>query len=169
MQPAAVWRRGVARFIDLGMHIAVLEGAGALADQLPVRRLLFAPEGDTLLYIDLFFGIGAMVLYAAVSEAWGGVTLGKILAQIRVVPAAGEGPLGVRAAFTRNLGLLADGFLFGLVGYSAIRRSPTQQRVGDVWAGTRVVNGAAPALAWLGPVLGGLAAMALLLVSYLLT
>lgn len=166
VRPPPFLLRGVARIVDLGVQMFLLDLAFRIAQFLPAG-LLELPEG-ALVAIDLGVGLGALVLYTTLSEALGGATLGKLLTGLRVTRLEG-GAIDARAALIRNLGFLVDGLFFGLVAYSAAMRSPEQQRIGDAWAGTRVVwRSDAPELSpWRGVPVGMLAALALVVLSYL--
>lgn len=48
--------------------------------------------------------------------------------------------MGPVAGLVRNLAFLIDSLFFGLVGASAMGKSPTNQRYGDQWARTLVVR-----------------------------
>lgn len=80
-------------------------------------------------------GLGLLggFLYHALSEGIYGASLGKLLCQLRVV-SVGAQPCGVVPAFKRSLAYYFDALFFGLVGYNSMRKSPLNQRYGDVWA-----------------------------------
>ncbi|MFT5459369.1 MAG: putative RDD family membrane protein YckC [Myxococcota bacterium] len=161
--------RGLARAIDLAVHIGVLEAAFRCSDWLP-SGLLVTVDASYLLAVDMSIGLSALVLYPAVAEWISGATVGKLLTGLRTVQAEPRGaPISLQAAALRNLAILVDGFLFGLVAYSAMARSELRQRVGDEWGGTLVVwkRAAQPARSALGVPIGVGAALLLVLLSYL--
>jgi hypothetical protein len=80
-----------------------------------------------------------LTLVHTVCEGVHGSTIGKRLCGITVVAEDGS-PSRPAMGLKRSLGFLVDQFVFGLVGVHRILNSPLQQRVGDEWAGTRVVR-----------------------------
>ena len=163
-----VLTRGLARLLDLGLHLGVLELAARLHRAVPVRPMWEVTDSDLLLYAEVAIGFGAMAIGAAVAEWLGGATVGKVVFGLRVVTMeASDGRPSLEAALVRNLALLVDVQFFGLVAYGAMGRSVERQRVGDLWAGSRVVLGSNGARqAWLGAGLGLLVALVLLSASY---
>ena len=99
-------------------------------------------ESDALVVI-----VGTLILFAifwvydVVFEAFaGGRTPGKRAVGIRVVGMRGE-PIGLPAAAVRNLLRFVDEYLtVWIVALVSILRSDTNQRVGDMAAGTMVVR-----------------------------
>lgn len=165
--PGFFLRRGVARVIDLLVQLALLEVAYRISKLLPEQGLLVLAE-QTLAGVDLAVGLAVLIGYAAIAEWVGGATLGKQLLGLQVQTLEGTPP-GFRAALVRNIALPVDGFLFGLVAYSAIARSPLRQRVGDQWGGTVVVPNPTPISmrTFSGWPLGIVFGLALLVGSYL--
>ena len=129
--------RGAARAVDLLVQVSLMEGAFRLKGYLPETRLIQLDDG-ALFYVDLAVGMGALVLYTALSEQLGGATLGKFVTGMRVVNVDGS-KVSAWGAWVRNLAFFVDGLFLGLVAYSAIARSNTGQRLGDEWGRTRVV------------------------------
>jgi len=80
-----------------------------------------------------------MITYHGVAESLGGATLGKLLFSLRVVGEDGL-PISLSRGLTRNVWVLLDSILFGLVAYLFMRRSPQQQRFGDQRAATLVLH-----------------------------
>ncbi len=160
--------RGLARVIDLGVQLAILEAAFRCSAWLPAEGLVHL--GDDLLFgLDLVVGLSALLTYTAVAEWRGGATLGKLLTGLRSVKEAPLGaPLDLRAAVIRNLGFLVDALLLGLVAYSAMARSEQRQRLGDRWAGTVVVwrTDATGPPRWWGVPVAVVLALAWVLASY---
>ena len=85
-------------------------------------------------------GVNAAIffLYACVLEASCGATLGKIIIGIRVVRTGRRGALA--AAAIRNLLRFVDEFGLYLIGTIVAGCSPWRQRLGDLSAGTTVVE-----------------------------
>jgi uncharacterized RDD family membrane protein YckC len=81
-----------------------------------------------------------MVLYYVLLEGWFGLTVGKWAFGLRVI-AVGGGTPGVKRAVLRNALRVVDSLpAFYILGVLMILRSTQRARVGDRWAGTRVVH-----------------------------
>ncbi len=80
-----------------------------------------------------------MITYHGVAESLGGATLGKLLFSLRVVGEDGL-PISLSRGLTRNVWVLLDSILFGLVAYIFMQRSAQQQRFGDQRAATLVLH-----------------------------
>ena len=80
-----------------------------------------------------------MLTYHGVAESLGGATLGKLLFSLEVVGEDGL-PISLGRGLLRNVWVLVDSLLFGLVAYLAMQRSPRHQRLGDRHARTLVVH-----------------------------
>jgi len=147
-------RRGVARAIDLVVLQVGLGGGAAaacllallLADLLgpgtaaAVERLVNAASASWRGSLaDAVLGLVGVTLVHTLAEGIHGSTIGKRICGITVVSEDGS-PAGLVAGLKRSLGFLLDQFVFGLVGVHRILNSPLQQRLGDEWAGTRVVR-----------------------------
>jgi uncharacterized RDD family membrane protein YckC len=85
-------------------------------------------------------GINALIffLYTSLFEASCGATLGKVIIGIRVVRTGRRNALA--AAAIRNLLRFVDGLGFYLIGMIVAGCSPWRQRLGDLSAGTTVVE-----------------------------
>jgi uncharacterized RDD family membrane protein YckC len=81
----------------------------------------------------------AGLLYFVLLEAFGGATLGKLVAGTRVRSTDG-GRAGFRRALIRNLMRLIDGICLYLVGALAVLATRRSQRLGDLAGGTIVVQ-----------------------------
>ncbi len=80
------------------------------------------------------------VLYFFLQEAFGGQTIGKRVVGIRVVRVGGA-PLTVGRAFVRNALRCVDSmYVLLVVGFAVMFFTPRKQRVGDLVAGTIVVQ-----------------------------
>ncbi len=79
-------------------------------------------------------------IYFPVIESLGGQTLGHRIMGIRVVTKSGKA-IDLGQALKRRLADMIDFQFFGLVALLVIRNSKTNQRLGDMWAGTLVVGG----------------------------
>ncbi len=161
--------RGVARAIDVAVQLLVLDAAFRVSAVLPEWSLFQVGE-DALFYVDVTVGLTAFVAYSAASEWLGAATFGKFCTGLRVGQAGDTRQrVSARAALIRSLAFLIDSLFFGLVAYSAVMRSQVGQRLGDEWAGTRVVwRGEGPEVAgWRGWPVGFGVALAWVVGSYL--
>ena len=137
------WPRLGARVIDLIVHyatwfIATIALSLSLALTAPERadRLAHALSKST--WHEYVLGILGAVLYHTIAEGLNGATVGKRLLGLVVVNSEG-GACGFGAATIRSLAIYVDGIFFGVVAYSAME-PPYQQRHGDQWARTYVVQ-----------------------------
>jgi uncharacterized RDD family membrane protein YckC len=136
---AGILIRGAARFIDL-----IIVNVLALITLLAFGSVLIAsgasPEsfGNNWL-LQLVGGFASMTAYHTLCEGLYGATIGKLLFSLVVIKEDGT-PCETRAAFTRSMGMLADGLFFGLIGVMIMRQSPKRKRRGDKQAGTMVVR-----------------------------
>lgn len=81
-----------------------------------------------------------VILYYVLLEGWFGLTAGKWALGVRVI-AVGGGKPGIMRAVLRNVLRGVDSLpAFNILGALLILRSPERARVGDRWAGTRVVH-----------------------------
>jgi uncharacterized RDD family membrane protein YckC len=132
---ASLWERGLATFIDLIIIVLASFLVPALLLVIPGLQsvgyqLLFA-----LCFIGFFFGY-----FFLLESWWGGQTLGKRMANIRVVRLDGEIPTVndylLRAVFQYIDTILSGGILAAILISSTTR----QQRLGDMTAGTTVIR-----------------------------
>ena len=130
-------------------------GLATVADGLPAFALWYAsvwmllpslgqpaPTGAT--WTEIIAVIVALFFWSAVVrvpfEAYDGRSVGKRLAGVRVVDEEGDTP-GLRAVLVRNALRPVDSLPFGyIVGLSYATRSDRMRRIGDTFAGTRVVR-----------------------------
>jgi uncharacterized RDD family membrane protein YckC len=110
------------------MRWGMIEGAGAELN-LTTASLLMAGALNALI----------LFAYGWLLEASFGATLGKALVGIRVVRTSRRGALAASAI--RNLLRIVDGLGFYLVGAMVAGCSRCRQRLGDLCAGTAVVDG----------------------------
>ncbi len=116
-------------FFGLGFAVAALTGDATSTPD----GMEFHLEGAAALAL-----FALCFLYYVALEATLGATLGKLLLGVRVRTAEGK-RIGWRAALVRNLLRVVDvGFCF--VGAVLIWSSPRRQRLGDLAAGTVVVQ-----------------------------
>lgn len=145
LRPARLGSRLLAKLIDLGVQALLLTGLAAVLSQITVDSAGTSAIGLTML-------VAVLVGYPLLLETlWRGKTLGKAALGLRVVRDDG-GPIRFRHALVRALvGAFVD---FGItVGAGAVICSllhPAGKRIGDIAAGTLVVQERIPSRA--GPV-----------------
>jgi uncharacterized RDD family membrane protein YckC len=132
-------RRVLAALVDLGIvavgALVILVAADALGDPAPIRG-----------------GLGAVMLgwalyYHFALESGDGQTVGKKLMKLRVVLANGS-PAGMREIAVRTVLRVVDGFGVYVVGLIVMMVSgERRQRLGDLAAGTIVVDASATSVA----------------------
>ncbi len=83
------------------------------------------------------FGTVGGVLAAAAAESIGGATAGKWICGLRTLR-EDLSPCSFLAGIGRNAAFYIDGFFFGVIAATAMRRSRRRQRLGDQWAHTVV-------------------------------
>ncbi|MDW3175833.1 MAG: RDD family protein [Acidimicrobiia bacterium] len=132
LETAGVGHRGLARFVDLAVLVAV------------VSLLAFIGEliGGTFgLVFQLITGFIAIFGYPAVAETFfRGRTIGKAAVGLRVVTLE-AGPIGFREAIIRSLFQLIDILVsIGAVALLSGMLTQRSQRVGDIAAGTFVIR-----------------------------
>ena len=114
----------------VGLLLALLIGAVGLE--------LDAAAGAAL--ISIYLAAVFLVLPAAIETLWGGRSVGKLAAGIRIVRDDG-GPVRVRHAFIRALvGVVEIYITFGVVALIASMVHPKGKRLGDMLAGTYAVR-----------------------------
>ncbi len=139
---ARVGSRMIAGFIDLAVGVAVLVG-------LIVVLELTTGGVDTGLSaaLSIVFALSAFLVYPVACETlWRGRTLGKAAMGVRVTRDDG-GPPRFRHAFVRGLvGLVVErpGPLFALPAIVSMTVSAHGKRLGDVFAGTVVIQERVP-------------------------
>lgn len=77
--------------------------------------------------------------YHAICEGLHGQTLGKLIFRVHVLKADGN-PAPMGPAFIRSFAFYIDSLVFGLVAAASMRTSELQQRLGDKWGKTVVVE-----------------------------
>src|SRR3954451_3959032 len=120
--------RAAARLIDIvyGIMIGFFGGvfAGILLILLDRDGLIVPGWQERLGGVDLAgwgFGLLGTLFYHWLTEGMYGASLGKLLCGLRVV-SEGSRPIGLTQAFKRNLAFYWDGLVFGLVGYSSMKK-----------------------------------------------
>jgi len=140
---AGVGNRIVAIIID---HVIIGLITLLLAIPLGLQMFTAAATGmvDPVAYLGSMVGLWALSLvlwlaYFTYMEGSSGQTLGKRLLRIKVVKENGK-PLTYVDAFVRTLLRIVDGMFAYLIGFIVIVATDKKQRVGDMAAGTIVVN-----------------------------
>ena len=138
-------RRVLAALVDVGIVLAgsvvILFAADALSgDSSGIRGALLAVI------------LGWALYYHFAMESGGGQTVGKKLMKLRVVLADG-GPAGMREIAVRTVVRVVDSIGFYIVGLIVmLATGERRQRLGDLAAGTKVVDASATAYAPQAPV-----------------
>jgi uncharacterized RDD family membrane protein YckC len=145
--PAALFaslpRRALAKGVDAAIILlpAGLAAIPLLGSSLDVERTPGESLGSLGAWLGIAFGWSVLCwLVFSVLEARFGRTPGKGLAGIRVATLSGQ-RVSVGRALLRNLLLMVDGTLGGLVGIVLIALTPRWQRLGDLAAKTLVIRG----------------------------
>lgn len=132
LETAGIGHRGLARFIDIAVLVAVGSIIGVVGSFMGgTAGLVF----QLIAFFLLIFG------YPVVAETFfRGRTIGKAAVGIRVVTLE-AGPIGFREAIIRSLFQLLDLLVsFGAVALLCGMLTPRSQRVGDLAAGTFVIR-----------------------------
>jgi len=145
LHPAGLATRLVARAVD-GLCQVVLAGACLLLPALMIERMAASTQTEAtarvLLLVLAVLGILASAwLYPVLFELlWRGQTPGKRMMGLAVTDEQGRAP-SPPAVVIRNLLLLVDLLpALGLVGLLAASIDPRRRRVGDMVAGTLVIQ-----------------------------
>ena len=136
---AGLKRRMMATLLDgmAAMFFLTLINPQALVDLVSLNlawAAYWAAYGEAMILT-----LGLWLLYFIVFEGVLGWTPGKILSGLRVIQTDGSRIDLIRAA-VRNLYRIIDGLFFYLIGALIIWRTPLHQRLGDLAAGTLVVE-----------------------------
>lgn len=145
-EPAGFWIRGLARLADWLLlaliNIIVIfclaflaQLFGALAGR-PVDGFLLGLHTTT--WVGRIGGVLVTLAYHTVFEGIAGSTVGKRLIGLQVLSEDLE-PITFVQGAKRSLGFLVDAVFLGAVAAASMNDSPQKQRVGDMWAETRVV------------------------------
>lgn len=78
-------------------------------------------------------------LYHSISEYMSGMSIGKAVTGLSVIPKDKE-KISFLMTLFRNLGYWFDSLFFGLVAIINMSNNPANQRLGDKWGGTMVVS-----------------------------
>jgi len=124
---------GVGFFVGLVFAFFVVVAA-RMNGQPAAPMLARQSQGGLAVFVFAIFG---QLAYHIICEGLHGSTLGKLVLKMVVVQEDGT-PCRVWPAAIRSLAYFIDGIFFGLVGYLAMKRTPQEQRHGDVWAHTIV-------------------------------
>ena len=136
VEPADFWIRFLARLID---YLPVIVAGGMSVAIVSLFVTARTPGGLAERFVLRAGALFATVLYHTFSESIGGASFGKRLLGLEVV-SEDLRPATLLQGWKRSLAFLLDGLFFGLVGYSAMVKSPIRQRIGDRYAKTRVVR-----------------------------
>jgi len=123
--------------VAVGLIIGVLIGLYAFATGMPPSVLSAKLQASTP--VGYIFPLLGYVFYHAISEGMYGATVGKLIFKIHVLNEDGN-PVAIGPAFVRSFAFYIDGLFFGIVAAANMRSSELQQRLGDKWAKTVVVE-----------------------------
>jgi uncharacterized RDD family membrane protein YckC len=105
---------------------------------------LGTPDNDGTYHLDGFPALIPIVFWGIMTiglEQWFGATLGNSIAGLKPISINGfRNNLTFGQSFKRHLLDPVDMFFFGLVGYINIKNTEKNQRLGDLWAKTIVVD-----------------------------
>ncbi|HEX4654566.1 MAG TPA: RDD family protein [Mycobacteriales bacterium] len=142
LRPAGVGSRGVALVIDIVVQVLV-----TIAWVWAISRTGFSTDAAAAQAIALTLFVGTILGYPVGFETlWRGRTLGKAVMGLRVVRDDG-GPIRFRHAFVRGLvGVVVDrpGISSGLLALIPMLMTKRSKRLGDLAAGTVVVQDRVP-------------------------
>lgn len=144
---AGFWVRVGARVIDTIVHnivwlvAAFLAGIaiGIYAMIAGISTSQIFTKSDSTSLTGFILALLGSIFYHTISEYIYGASLGKLIFKIHVKNEEGQ-PISLKAAFIRSCAYFIDGFFFGLVAYENMRKSPLNQRLGDKWANSVVVE-----------------------------
>lgn len=131
------------RFIAFVLDTAFLFGLFAIVDAWALMRWS-SVEGAELritvasLLVAITLNAALLFLYGWILEATWGATLGKAMVGIRVVGSARHRSFS--ACAVRNVLRIIDGLGFYLIGTIVAACSSVRQRIGDIYAGTAVIE-----------------------------
>ena len=123
--------------VVLGLVIGIFIGIYTFATGTPTSVLTDKLQASTL--ITTILSLTSYAIYHAICEGMHGATLGKLIFKIHVLNENGN-PASFGSALIRSLALFVDGLFFGIVAVVSMRSSELQQRLGDKWAKTVVVE-----------------------------
>ena len=140
-------KRAGARIVDLVIHFGVALVAGAVVAVAGVilEAVGVMTEGETMLRIENEGFLGTVVAlfgyvaFHAICEGLYGSTPGKFALGMVVLSEDGQ-RCTYGQALSRSFAFLIDGLFLGLVAYASMKNSPRDQRYGDRWAETVVVE-----------------------------
>ena len=139
--------RAGAQIVDLIIHnviglavsfiVGILIAIYAMSTGTPASVLVDKVQHTTP--VDYILALLGYVFYHAICEGMHGATLGKLIFKVHVLKEDGN-PAGIGSAIIRSFAFYIDGLFFGIVAASSMRSSELQQRLGDKWAKTVVIE-----------------------------
>ncbi len=153
-------RRLIARVIDTVAHLIIslisgfafglMLGIALVANGRRVTPAVIAQLQATTVSSIVLALIG-YVFFTALQESLHGSTLGKLCLGIVVVQEDGT-PCRFVPALKRSIAYYWDSLFFGLIAYMQMKKTPKEQRYGDLWAKTiACARSAAPPQSLRGP------------------
>ena len=139
--------RAGAQIIDLIIHniIGIIIGfsLGILIDLFALitdsQAATLAARFQRTSFWNYILALLGFAIYHTICEGFHGATLGKLIFKIHVVNENGE-PCSIRSGFIRSMAFYLDSLFFGIVAGTSMRNSELQQRYGDKWAKTVVIE-----------------------------
>ena len=146
IEGAGFWIRALARGLEVayGYVLGLVSGVlGAIVLLILQSLSIIDPGWQTgisqgklpLFLMSLLGGI----CYQTLCEGMCGASLGKLICGLRVMSEDGS-PCRLKPALIRSLAYFIDALVFGLVGYLEMTKTRMEQRHGDRWAKTLVVQ-----------------------------
>jgi len=139
-------RRAIARVIDVVVHIVIsliagfvfgiILGFALLASGRQMTPAIVA-QLQAMTISSFALAMLGYVLFSALQEATHGSTVGKLCLGMTVVQSDGS-PCRFVPAVKRSIAYYWDSLFFGLIGYLQMKKTPKEQRYGDLWADTIV-------------------------------
>jgi uncharacterized RDD family membrane protein YckC len=139
-------RRLIARAIDLVVHLVISLISGfAFGIILGVAIVASGRQMTPAIIVKLqamtisSFALAMLgyLFLSALQEAIHGSTVGKLCLGMTVVQSDGS-PCRFVPALKRSIAYYWDSLFFGLIGYLQMKKTPKEQRYGDLWADTIV-------------------------------
>jgi uncharacterized RDD family membrane protein YckC len=140
---------GIDFLIVLGLILLIGFGGVALFSRFAGAfgyELVATPQTSLDRLTDRGVSVLLFFVYYAIFEAIFGATPGKLILHMRVVMTDGR-PVTLWAAIVRGVvRIVPDAILSGVPAWLSMRKSPQQQRLGDRWARTVVVDSRDPGI-----------------------
>lgn len=144
LRPAGFWIRALGRGVDwlflglIGIIVALFKAfIGGAMGELTGQPVAMGDAGGNTFLGWVGSALATLGYYFAF-EGIAGSTVGKRVTGLQVI-AFDQTPIRFVQAVKRSLAIFVDALFFGIVAAQVMSDSAEKQRVGDKWAGTRVV------------------------------